>query len=114
MKERHWTSLVTSLRHGQCVLMLGQEGSATPAEADRAGSRNDESFAKALMRQLADELEEDGRRVMATRWRQLPSNMKTLLASAPTHCEPGRRNSTTQVPSHLLRCIVGLPPCRSV
>src|SRR5215831_9587386 len=64
MKERHWTSLVTSLRHGQCLLMLGQEGSATPAEANRAGSRNDESFAEALMRQLADELEEDGRRVI--------------------------------------------------
>jgi len=64
MKERHWTSLVTSLRHGQCVLMLGQEGSATPAEADRAGSRNDGSFAEALMRRLADELEEDGRRVI--------------------------------------------------
>jgi hypothetical protein len=44
--------------------MLGQEVSATPAEADRAGSRNNESFAEALMRQLADELEEDGRRVI--------------------------------------------------
>ena len=64
MKERHWTSLVTSLRHGQCVLMLGQEVSATPAEADRAGSRNNEGFAEALMRQLAEELEEDGRRVI--------------------------------------------------
>jgi hypothetical protein len=64
MKERHWTSLVTSLRHGQCVLMLGQEVSAAPAEADRAGSRNNEGFAEALMRQLADELEEDGRRVI--------------------------------------------------
>ena len=39
-------------------------GSEPPAEADRAGSRNNEGFAEALMRQLADELEEDGRRVI--------------------------------------------------
>jgi hypothetical protein len=25
MKERYWNSLVTSLRHGQCVLLVGQE-----------------------------------------------------------------------------------------
>jgi TIR domain-containing protein/SIR2-like protein len=66
MKERHWTSLVTSLRHGQCVLMLGPEVSAAPAETDGAAivSRNHESFAETLMQRLADELEEDGRRVI--------------------------------------------------
>src|SRR5262249_834805 len=64
MKERHWTSLVSSLGHREGVVMVGQEVSATPAEADRAGSRNNESFAEVLMRGLADELEEDGRRVI--------------------------------------------------
>jgi hypothetical protein len=64
MKERHWTSLVTSLRHGQCVLMLGQEVSAAPGDGAAVVSRNNESFAEALMRQLADELEEDSRRVI--------------------------------------------------
>jgi SIR2-like domain/TIR domain len=65
MKERHWTSLVTSLRHGQCVLVLGQEVPAAPAGADGAAvSRNDVSFAEALLRRLAAELEEDGRDVI--------------------------------------------------
>ena len=65
MKERHWTSLITSLRYGQCVLMLGQEVSAAHAEVDGAVvPRNNESFAEALTRRLADELEEDGRRVI--------------------------------------------------
>jgi hypothetical protein len=57
MKERHWTSLVTSLRHGQCVLMLGQEVSAAPGDGAAVVSRNNESFAEALMRRLSDELE---------------------------------------------------------
>ena len=66
MKERHWTSLVTSLRHGQCVLMLGQEVAAAPAGAGRAAvlPRNHESFAEGLIRRLTEELEEDGRRVL--------------------------------------------------
>jgi SIR2-like domain/TIR domain len=66
MKERHWTSLVTSLRHGQCVLMLGQEVAAAPAGAGGAVllPRNHESFAEGLIRRLTDELEEDGRRVI--------------------------------------------------
>jgi hypothetical protein len=65
MKERDWTKLVSSLRHGQCVLVLGQEVLAAPAGADGAAvSRNDVSFAEALMRRLAAELEEDGRDVI--------------------------------------------------
>src|SRR5262249_22857038 len=52
MKELHWTSLVTSLRHGQCVLMLGQEVSAAPGDGAAVVSRNNESFAEALMRRL--------------------------------------------------------------
>lgn len=66
MKERHWTSLVTSLRHGQCVLMLGQEVSASPVAGNGAAAvpQHHESFAAGLMRQLTGELEEDGRRVV--------------------------------------------------
>ena len=56
MKERHWTSLVTSLRHGQCVLLVGQE---IPA----AASAKIANCAEALTRRLAEELEDDGRRV---------------------------------------------------
>src|SRR5262245_4860005 len=114
MKERHWTSLVTSLRHGQCVLMLGQEGSATPAEAGRAGSRNDESFAEALMRQLADELEEDGRRVIGDSLAAVAQQYEDA-AGFGTNAVRARAekfyNSGVLAP---LRCIADLPRCLSV
>lgn len=62
MKERHWISLVTSVRHGQCILVLGPEipaGRTAEAQTDRAGR----SFAEALTAELAAELEDDDRRV---------------------------------------------------
>jgi len=66
MKERHWTSLVTSLRHGQCVLMLGQEVPAQPTGASGVSAPNPlDSFGESLTRRLAAELEEDGRHVTA-------------------------------------------------
>jgi hypothetical protein len=64
MKERYWTNLVTSLRYGQCVLVLGPE---VPAKvASGAGSSPDAgelNYSEALIRQLASELESDDRRV---------------------------------------------------
>jgi hypothetical protein len=62
MKERHWISLVTSVRHGQSILVLGPEipaGTAAGAPADGAAA----SFVEALTAALAAELEEDNRRV---------------------------------------------------
>ena len=62
MKERHWISLVTSVRHGQSILVLGPEipaGIAAGAPSGPAAS----SFAEALTAALAAELEEDNRRV---------------------------------------------------
>ena len=62
MKERHWISLVTSVRHGQSILVLGPEipaGIAGGAPSGPAAS----SFAEALTAALAAELEEDNRRV---------------------------------------------------
>lgn len=63
MKERHWNNLVGSLRHGQCVLMLGSEipvriTSTDPTQA----SQDSTSLSDELRRQLARELEEDNRR----------------------------------------------------
>src|SRR5262245_8516568 len=64
MKERHWTSLVTSLRHGQCVLVLGPE---VPVEflaaAPRPGASDSVLVPDVLTRELVSELEEDNRRV---------------------------------------------------
>jgi hypothetical protein len=64
MKERHWNSLVTSVRHGQSILVLGPEipAGTVDAPADAAGN----SFVEALTGALAAELEEDSRRVVRT------------------------------------------------
>jgi hypothetical protein len=58
MKERHWNSLVATLRRGQCTLVLGPEFAA----CDAAGHVLPHSLAEALARTLADELDSDGRR----------------------------------------------------
>jgi hypothetical protein len=62
MKERHWISLVASVRHGQSVLVLGPE---IPAEVSRGASAEEGgvSCCDALTGQLAEELEEDQRLV---------------------------------------------------
>src|SRR5579862_9701134 len=62
VKERHWNSLVGSLRHGHCILMLGSEIPVSVASTDpKAVTREDTSLAEELKRQLALELEEDNR-----------------------------------------------------
>ena len=60
MKERHWNNLVGSLRHGNCVLMLGSE---IPVKASSAtnGSQSGNTLAEELRLRLARELEEDDR-----------------------------------------------------
>src|ERR1700738_5100941 len=64
MKERYWTNLVTSLRHGQCVLLLGPEIPAeTTSAADPSLAACDLSYTEALTGRLASELEDDNRRV---------------------------------------------------
>src|SRR4051794_25971256 len=60
MKERHWDSLVTSLRHGQCVLILGPEIAAIgPEIAATPGSTNSTSWTEALIQHLSKELSEE-------------------------------------------------------
>ncbi len=58
MKDRHWNSLVATVRRGQCVLVLGPEISA---DSQGRETRPD-SLTERLARALADELEVDGRR----------------------------------------------------
>jgi hypothetical protein len=67
MKERHWTNLVSSLRQGQCILALGPEVPADSSPGDAANSTaTSVTYVDALRSKLAQELEEDGRRVTAT------------------------------------------------
>ncbi|WP_430233401.1 toll/interleukin-1 receptor domain-containing protein [Nitrosomonas communis] len=61
MKERHWTSLVTSIRHGQSVLVLGRE---IPARVESGAQQGDSNMSDALTAKLVAELEEDNRRVI--------------------------------------------------
>ena len=94
--------------------MLGQEVSATPAEADRAGSRNDDGFAEALMRQLADELEEDGRRVIGDSLAAVAQQYEDA-AGFGTNALRARAekfyNSGALAPSALHRGLASLPFC---
>lgn len=61
MKDRHWISLVTSIRHGQSVLVLGRE---IPARMESETQQGDASMSDALTAKLVAELEEDNRHVM--------------------------------------------------
>ncbi len=62
MKNRHWISLVASIRHGQSILILGPE---IPVMAQPTDSQDESttSFCGALTAELSAELEEDNRRV---------------------------------------------------
>jgi len=63
MKERHWTSLVTSLRHGQSVLVVGPEIPVKSVSAGQPDATESTTYIEALTLELASELEEDNRRV---------------------------------------------------
>ena len=58
MKERHWNNLVGSLRHGNCILMLGSE-IPVKAAASANGSQPGTTLPDELRLRLARELEED-------------------------------------------------------
>jgi hypothetical protein len=63
IKERHWNSLITSVRLGRCVLVLGPE---IPARVDLNPSNSTEdwvTFPSALANHLRNELAQDGRTV---------------------------------------------------
>jgi hypothetical protein len=63
MKERHWNSLVTSVRHGQCILVLGRE---IPAGIGVNADAADMSLVEALTGALAEELKAEGETVSGT------------------------------------------------
>ncbi len=61
MKERHWNSLVTSIQHGQSILVLGRE---IPAKMDSGARASDIDMYEAMTTKLVAELEEDGRHIL--------------------------------------------------
>ncbi|MDT5331099.1 MAG: hypothetical protein QOF31_2396 [Mycobacterium sp.] len=64
MKERHWNILVTGIRHGQCILVLGPEIPAGTVGAPVGVAAS--SSVEELTGALAKELEEDDKRVTGT------------------------------------------------
>ena len=85
MKERHWNNLVGSLRHGNCVLMLGSEipvkvASTTSTTASTDGT----TLAEELRRRLARELEEDDRSATGTTLAALAQQYEDTEGFGPT------------------------------
>ncbi len=85
MKERHWNNLVGSLRHGNCVLMLGSEIPVKVASTTSApASTDDTTLAEELRRRLARELEEDNRAANGTTLAALAQQYEDTEGFGPT------------------------------
>jgi hypothetical protein len=68
MKDRHWNSLVATLRYGHCVLVLGPEIPAFCEASSRPEhvSDNEATLNGLLARELAAELEEDNQKPVSS------------------------------------------------
>ena len=78
MKERHWNSLVATLRRGQSVLVLGPEVPVGSALRNAAGAPPDDaSFSDELARALASELEDENQRAGGKRSEEHTSELQS-------------------------------------
>lgn len=85
MKERHWNNLVGSLRHGNCVLMLGSEIPVkVGSTSSTAASTDSTTLAEELRRRLARELEEDNRSASGTTLAALAQQYEDTEGFGPT------------------------------
>ena len=66
MKDRHWTNLVSTLRFGQCILVLGPEVPAGATPGGPSDQGDPATYTDALKARLAQELRDDNREVTAT------------------------------------------------
>ena len=108
MKERHWTSLVTSLRHGQCVLLVGHEIAATPS----FGKAKFSNYAEALALHLGEELEDDGRRVTGATLAAVAQQYEDAQGFGPNALRALAQkfyHSRKCVPSDMHRALASLP-----
>jgi TIR domain/SIR2-like domain len=107
MKERHWNSLVTSLRHGQCVLLVGQEIPGTPSMG-----REGTTYAEALMLQLAEELRDDGREVTGATLTAVAQQYEDAEGFGPNALRALAQkfyHSGAYLPSEVHRALAALP-----
>lgn len=113
MKERHWTSLVTSLRHGQCVLFVGQEIPGTLSiEPSTLASVKGATYAEGLTLQLAEELEEDGREVPAATLAAVAQQYEDAQGFGPNALRARAQEfyqSQAYLPSPVHRALAALP-----
>jgi TIR domain/SIR2-like domain len=113
MKERHWNSLVASIRHGQCILVLGPEIPVGAVGAPVGAGAS--SFAEALRGALATELEEDGKddkRVTGTTLAAVAQQFEDAVgygANALRALAERFYNSSDFVPSEVHTALAGLP-----
>ena len=108
MKERHWNTLVTSIRHGDCILVLGPEIPADNLDAADAGKR---SFVDALTAALATELvEDDPRRRTGTTLAAVAQQYEDAEGFGPMRFGQWPRGSTNRRNSGHRR---SMPPSRS-
>jgi hypothetical protein len=85
VKERHWNNLVGSLRHGNCVLMLGSEIPVKVASTNSTTAFTDTTtLAEELRRRLARELEEDNRSATGTTLAALAQQYEDTEGFGPT------------------------------
>lgn len=113
MKERHWSSLVTSLRHGQCILFVGQEVPGTPSlEPAAPGSAKGVTYAEGLTMTLTDELKEDGRDVEAATLTAVAQQYEDAQGFGPNALRARAQEfyqSQAYLPSAVHRSLAALP-----
>jgi hypothetical protein len=112
LKERHWTSLVTSLRHGQCILLVGQEIPGTPSISEASASVKGATYAEALMLRLAEELRDDGRDVTGATLTAVAQQYEDAQGFGPNALRAFAQkfyNSGAYHPSEVHRLLAALP-----
>jgi hypothetical protein len=108
MKERHWNTLVTGVRHGQCILVLGPEIPAGIVGAPVGAAVS--SFAEELTSALATELEEDDKRVTGTTLAAVAQQYEDAFGPiALQACAEKSYKSPQFVPSQIHATLAELP-----
>jgi hypothetical protein len=108
MKKQHWNTLVNSIRHGQCVLVLGPEipTGAVGASADAGGT----SFVDALTGELATDLEEDDKRVTGTTFAAVAQQYEDAFGSIALQALAEKSYKSPEVvPSNIHAALAKLP-----
>ena len=114
LKERHWNSLVTSLRHGQCLLVLGSEIPCPPLSEDYPLSAQEGvlPISSTLADELRRELELDGKAVTGSALAVVAQNYEDAEGfghNALRSAAAKYLTSSPRLPSRLLESIAALP-----